>query len=236
MINFGDQLNALKKSPLGNFASKMFFQPPVLPPVHPNLMSYIVPDEGYKGAFKPENIDKYSFIPNNPGTSDISKLKKTGKANVNDIVPNEILNDPRFKNIKDTKVILTNMLRQDGEAVDGLYETKNNTITLKKGTPALMDKTLNHEIQHAIDKETGTVMYNNDKEAHDSRPQEQQALTNELLYEVERKLKGGATHDDVLKWFDTRAFRYQKQQDYVNRINMAKKLYQKWYDSRSEIV
>ena len=196
-----------------------------------NQYAYIVPDEGYKGAFNQKNIGHYSFVDNAPD-ADIAKLKKQGKATVGEIIDHPILDD--LPKLKDVKIILTNKLKQNGEEVQGLYESKNNTITLKIQDIDEMRKTLNHEIQHAIDKETGTLMSGSNKATHDSRPQEQQAVVNDILIRVEEKIKGGATHEEIIDYLNARS--QVKNPATKAQYDMAKKLYQKWYDSRSEIV
>jgi len=207
------------------------------PPAIHEEYAFITPkDNGYNKQFTPDTVDKFDYVPN--PDLDMSKVKNGAK--VKDIMSGSILDEDRYKGIGDMKI------KVDPEmTLLGRFDTKTNTIWLKDSTD---QNTALHEIQHAIDKKSGTNKIKGVREIekenglpHNLRKIEQTTKTNDILIEAEKMMKAGKTGDQVLQYFDKKI----KQADGIdtpeakalyNRYKSARTLFQRYLDENNSLI
>lgn len=113
--------------------------PPITMELNPPAIrqqAFIVPQE-YGKEFTPKTVQQFDYVPNTGIT--IPKGKTQFK--VKEALDNEILDDPRLKNIGNMTVTIKDDLVNKGE-----FGIRTNKITLRKSTPESMQETLYHEI------------------------------------------------------------------------------------------
>lgn len=157
--------------------------------------AFITPKEGIYG--KPfENMDNFEFVPNTG--LDMSKIE--GKTKVKDILDNAILDQDRYKGVGNMTVEI-----DDSIPTSGQFDPKTNTIKIKSDAT---EKVLYEEIQHAVDKKSGTnkmkklESISDAAKPHDMRKIEEVTNTNNILYDAEKMIKAGKSKKEVIKYFD----------------------------------
>ena len=181
--------------------------------------AFIVPQE-YGRQFTPKTVQQFDYVPN----TGISIPKGKTQFKVKEALDNEILNDSRLKNIGNMSVTI-----KEGLANKGEFDIKANKITLRKGSPESMQETLYHEIQHAIDKKTGTnrvkgnrAFYEDNKKPHNLRIVEQSTETNDILIQAEKQ-------KNPITWLEkqikiAKRVKTEKAKSRVEKLKMALKL------------
>lgn len=153
---------------------------------------------------------------------------------VKDIMSGSILDEDRYKGIGDMKIKVDPEL-----STKGRFDTKTNTILLQNAD----DKdTALHEIQHAIDKKSGTNKVKKGAEAikenglsHGLRKAEQAPETNDILIDAEQMMKAGKTGKQVIQYFDkqmktAKGVKTPEAKALYERYKKAKTLFQRYLD------
>lgn len=131
-----------------------------------NAHAYILPDNTYV-----PNLNSFYST----GLNKIDKETTLGNILTWDIVD-------MFPRMKEYRVEIVDGI---SNGVVGLVAFGSKTIKIKKQTNRAMDKTLNHEIQHIIEYESG-IRYVLSDDEHDTLPIERLPTVNESLYDTER--------------------------------------------------
>lgn len=103
-----------------------------------------------------------------------------------------------------------------------------------------MDKALNHEIQHAIDKESGSMIMGN-KGTHSTQGIEQLTKTNEILYDLEKMKRAGRDDEFLMKYLDKQIRQSGKVKTPEAKANKtqlenAKNLFQRYLDEGKRAI
>ena len=204
-----------------------------LPPAVDQQYAFITPKTGVYGK-QFDNMDNFEYKPN----PELSNIKDGAK--VKDIMSGSILDEDRYKGIGNMKIKI------DPEMTDkGRFDTKTNTIWLKDSNDS---DTALHEIQHAIDKKSGTnkvkgvrAIDEQNKLPHSLRKVEQTTKTNDILIEAEKMMKAGKTDKQVLQYFDSQMKSASKvntpeAKALYNRYKSAKTLFQRYLDENNSLI
>jgi len=174
--------------------------------------AFVVPKEeglGFKD-FSYKNVDKFEYVPHfdNPKktysytygdegyVTDVAKMAEGGDLTVGDVINHPLLDDPKYKDIKNAKLKMykepIGKNKSVGRYNDGTFGfgEKIKVFLSEKPTQAQViqaERTLIHEVQHAIDERVMKEKVGDSWHIaeHEDRPIEQLTRTGDILFEAE---------------------------------------------------
>lgn len=195
-----------------------------------------------KPKFIPENSEDFEYVKNQfkEGLiqNNIRKLREKGEMTVAEVTDHPIFEMEELKSLGEIPVVITNDLPEN---VGGQYsksvENGRKILLNANQSVASMDRTLTHELQHAIDQAyktwadhiaNPTNPFDND--GHDAMGMEQTTETNDILIHLERMKSRGWDDEKISEYLDKRIKFFSKVNTAVSiakrqQYQMARKLF-----------